>query len=303
MSNGTQLKVIEGDDDLEIVGESYYQDHLWLIVGGATRERVRHDAHAVLVPEHGNPYDDNAISAWINGLKVGHLSRSDAESHRDGLLMLQASYGTAIALAGVIAGGGVDDHGRARMLGVFLNYDRSEFGFAPSRLGSPESSDIHTGFSNAVSTDDEDDTYDLRWRTTLPAHPTARAARLHQLLDQETDAISRHFLFADLESTLYKLRDTSPSALNDYDAACRLHDGEMDEIVPALVAKFGAVPLLDTYRQAAIRHQKAKDFEKALWWTERGITFYGDRPAKPEMPQDLQRRAAKYRSKLFGSSR
>lgn len=298
MEDRLHVTVIDGVDDLEIVGESFYQEHLWSIVGGNSEDRVRHDVVSVLVAEHGNPHDENAISAWISGLKVGHLSRPDAAAHRPGLLALQAAHNGAIALTGVIVGGGFDDDGRTRMLGVFLNYDRTEFGLSSSRLGIPTSENLRTGLSHAVATDDADDSYDLGWRVSLPTDPTSRAGYLQRVLSQEAGPISRHFLFTELESTLYKLRNTSATALDDYDAACLAHDAEMNAILPVLVEKFQVVPLLDTYRQAAIRHQKAKDFGRARWWAERGIVLYGDRPANPEFVADLNKRAASYRGKV-----
>jgi hypothetical protein len=57
-------------------------------------------------------------------------------------------------------------------------------------------------------------------------------------------------------------------------------------------------PWLETYEQMAIRQQKAKNFEQALWWAERGITLYGADCARPEAVEDLQKRAAAYRAKL-----
>src|SRR5262245_12302954 len=65
----------EGRHDLEIVGESNYQDALWSAVGGRTTDRVRVDIRAVLAAEPDNPYDSNAISIWIDGNKVGYLCR------------------------------------------------------------------------------------------------------------------------------------------------------------------------------------------------------------------------------------
>jgi hypothetical protein len=40
---------------------------------------------------------------WIQGLKVGYLSREDAQRYRPGLLTLVQQHGKPIALAGVIA--------------------------------------------------------------------------------------------------------------------------------------------------------------------------------------------------------
>lgn len=57
-----------GSHDLEVVGESYYQEALWRVVGGQTTERVRTDVQAVLVAESDNPHDADAISVWIGGM-------------------------------------------------------------------------------------------------------------------------------------------------------------------------------------------------------------------------------------------
>jgi hypothetical protein len=237
---------------------------------------------------------------WISGCKVGHLGREDAARLRPGLLMLQRRFGQAIALAGQIVGGGSNE-GRKGMLGVFLSYNSAEFGIQSQALDvgrSPSPASLRTGLSQAVATDEADDTYDLAWLSTLPGEPEQRLHRLRGLLRSESDLISRHYVFAELESTLYGLREASPTMLEEYDATCREHDSEMDQIVPALVEKFGVVPLLVTYRQAAIRHQKAKDVVQALWWAERGIALYQDNPAKSEMLLDLHKRAGTYRARL-----
>lgn len=58
------------------------------------------------------------------------------------------------------------------------------------------------------------------------------------------------------------------------------------------------MPVLDTYRQMAIRQQKAKNFEQALWWAERGIALYGADAARPDAVDDLKKRADASRRKL-----
>jgi hypothetical protein len=72
----------------------------------------------------------------------------------------------------------------------------------------------------------------------------------------------------------------------------------MDGIRQACLAKWGTVPLLETYRQMAIRQQKTHAYSQALWWAERGLAIYGNDCARPEAVQDLRERAAKYRAKL-----
>jgi hypothetical protein len=73
-------------------------------------------------------------------------------------------------------------------------------------------------------------------------------------------------------------------------ACCSQHDAEMDSIRVAFMAKWGRVPVLELYRQMAIRQQKAKNFEQALWWAERGIAIYGTDCARVEAVEDLQKR-------------
>jgi hypothetical protein len=128
MRDGAQVALLDGGEDLEVVGESYYQPNLWHLAGARPgKERVREDIYAVLVAEDDNPYDPDAVAVWINGLKVGHLSRENARIYRPGLLAQQEARGMPIALAGVITGGGIRSDGPGK-LGVFLQHDPEDFG-------------------------------------------------------------------------------------------------------------------------------------------------------------------------------
>jgi hypothetical protein len=75
----------------------------------------------------------------------------------------------------------------------------------------------------------------------------------------------------------------------------------MDGIRDALLAKFGTVPVLETYRQMAIRQQKVKDWQRAIWWAERGLALYGEQAARPESVDDLRKRLIAYQAKLTTS--
>jgi hypothetical protein len=119
----TANAVFGGSEPLEVVGESFYQEALKTIAG-RTNEHVRIPVIATLMCEVDNPYDANAISVWVAGLQVGHLSRDDAAKFRPGLLKLQQQVGTEIALPGVVVGGGKGHPS----YGVFLNYDPAAFG-------------------------------------------------------------------------------------------------------------------------------------------------------------------------------
>jgi hypothetical protein len=299
MRNGIEVQLFEGREDLVVVGEASYQDNLWRIVGRRRSPdgRVREEVYGVLVAEPDNPYDANAVAVWIQGLKVGYLSREDARRYRPGLLALERQHGKPIALAGVIAGGGMRADGPGR-LGVFLEHDPADFGLRPMPLSPPSGSAMRTGLSDALATDAADDAYDLSWMRDLPPDEFRAITMLRQHLERETDAIDRHYMHAHLQILLYRSRDVFASALEEYDQACGQHDAEMDSIRVAFMAKWGQVPVLELYRQMAIRQQKAKNFEQALWWAERGLAIYGTDCARTEAVEDLQKRATSYRAKL-----
>jgi hypothetical protein len=80
------LSLLELPDDgfVAVVGESHCQDAL-----RATREvcdgefEGRPAFTAALVPEPGNPYDENAIAVWGPRGRLGYLSRESALEYRD----------------------------------------------------------------------------------------------------------------------------------------------------------------------------------------------------------------------------
>jgi hypothetical protein len=149
---------------------------------------------------------------------------------------------------------------------------------------------MRTGFTEAWLTDAEDDSYDLSWFNDLPEADRPAIARLRELLAAERDPIDRHFQFAELGARLYHSRELYESALAEYDEACARHDAEMESICKAFVAKWGEVPLPDTYRQMAIRQQKKKDWQAFRWWAERGLALYGQQAAREEAAEDLTKR-------------
>jgi hypothetical protein len=298
-SPALEVVLYGGSHDLEVVGESHYQDALWRIVGGRTTDRVRQEVQAVLVAESDNPYDANAISVWISGMTVGYLSREDAAQYRPGLLALQAKEEHSIALVAVIVGGGMRADGPGR-LGVWLSCDPRDFGVAIVAPPVPAvlQGAMRTGLSHALATDEQDESYDLSWLEQLPSDHVLAIRRLRELLEHDPDPIDRHYMFCELEWHLYRSRDAFTSALPEYDETCHRHDAEMNGIRDALLAKFGKVPLLETYTQMAIRQQKAKNWPEAIRWAQRGVVLYGEHAARPEAVEDLNRRIAAYNGKL-----
>jgi hypothetical protein len=70
------------DFALRVVGESFYEENLRYLCGPAADHMRQREATAVLTLEHDNPKDRNAVRVDVDGLTVGHLSRSDALSFR-----------------------------------------------------------------------------------------------------------------------------------------------------------------------------------------------------------------------------
>jgi predicted Zn-ribbon and HTH transcriptional regulator len=207
-------------------------------------------------------------------------------------------HGGHVALHGVIVGGGYYDDGPGR-LGVWLDHDPADFGVGRGSLPPHRASGtMRTGFAEAWLTDVEDDSYDLSWFDELPDADRPAIAMLRLLLETDPDPIDRHFQFAELESRLYRSRDLYTSALDEFDETCRRHDAEMETIRAAFMAKWSKVPLLETYRQMAIRLQKQKDWRGCVRWTERGLELYGNDAAREEAVEDLLKRRNRALAKL-----
>jgi tetratricopeptide (TPR) repeat protein len=260
------------------------------------------DVQAIVATEPDNPYDTNAISVWIDGHKVGYFCREDAQAYQPGLVKLYEKEEAYVALSGVVTGGGLRDSGLG-FLGVWLYCNPADFGVEVVVPPAPWTlrGNIRTGLTEALLTDDADDSYDLSWLSALPGDNLAAIERLRALLRDDPDPIDRHFMYCELEERLYKSRGAFTSALDDYDQACLAHDREMDGIREALLSKFGVVPLLDTYRQMAVRQQKARNWAEALRWAQRGLALFGEHPGRPEAVEDMQKRVTAYSAKLAGA--
>lgn len=308
-TTAVSVSLLGGQDDLEVVGERAYQDVLWDLSGGTVGDRIRRHIVAVLVPEPANPYDTNAIAVQIEGQVVGYLPRATAQEYLPGLQHLMSVHGGYVALRGVIVGGGYYDDGPGR-LGVWLEHEPADFGVRQtpsSHLAPPGYTGaegvMRTGFTEAWLTDAEDGSYDLSWFNDLPEADRPAITKLRGLLAADSDPIDRHFQFAELEARLYRSRDLYESALAEYDEACARHDAEMEGICAAFMAKWGKIPLLDTYRQMAIRQQKKKDWRACRWWAERGLALYGQQAAREEAVEDLIKRRNRAMAKLEAAVR
>jgi hypothetical protein len=73
-----------GSFELDIVGESHFQETLGAVAGGKTEEGVSVRCEATLVLDDANIHDKKAVRVEIAGRTVGHLSRENAHRYRAG---------------------------------------------------------------------------------------------------------------------------------------------------------------------------------------------------------------------------
>lgn len=96
----------EGRFQLEVLGESRYQDTIRELAGehGDTSANAIHPA--LLLPDDHNPYEDKAVAVFLSGRMVGYLAPNDAIAFRDRLARMDLS-GKLTSCDGVIRGGGM----------------------------------------------------------------------------------------------------------------------------------------------------------------------------------------------------
>lgn len=99
----------DGEYDLDVVGESYYQDALVGIAGPHTEDGRRVKVGAMLYLEPNNPHDGNAIRVEINGATVGHVSRELAPELRRELAKYGARSGHRVGVDAIIVGGRIGE--------------------------------------------------------------------------------------------------------------------------------------------------------------------------------------------------
>jgi hypothetical protein len=105
--------------ECEVVGESKYQHHLAHITGGKTANGHELKKQAILVLEDENDNDKNAVCVYIDGLRVGYLSRRLAKGYRDRLKGQNLPNGhyrcDALIVGGWDRGGGDKGHFGVRL--------------------------------------------------------------------------------------------------------------------------------------------------------------------------------------------
>jgi hypothetical protein len=104
--NASRAKMV----DLEIVGESAYQDHIRQVNGRAGGG----DFEILLRPEPRNPHDANAVAVLADGKPLGYLPRKMAVVWQPSILAANANGFVVAGIARVFGG-----HDGAPNLGVF----------------------------------------------------------------------------------------------------------------------------------------------------------------------------------------
>lgn len=93
-----------GTYDVNVVGESHYQEALESICGGRTEDGVRLKVEAFLVPDDDNPHDSKAVRVYIQDQTVGYLDRETARSFREEMTKVGMT-GVAAKCNAIIVGG------------------------------------------------------------------------------------------------------------------------------------------------------------------------------------------------------
>lgn len=109
-----------GTYDVDVVGESRYQDALEKICGGRTEHAQRLEVEAFLVPEDDNPYDSKAVRVYIQDQTVGYLDREFARSFREKMKEIGLT-GVAAKCGAIIVGGWDRGEGDRGHFGVKLD--------------------------------------------------------------------------------------------------------------------------------------------------------------------------------------
>jgi len=99
--------------EIEVVGESHYQEEIESVVGGRTEDGCEEIVEAALILEEANPHDPKAVRVDIEGKTCGYLSRTNARAYRDELAKLGHGRITGRCKAMVVGGWdrGDDDRG------------------------------------------------------------------------------------------------------------------------------------------------------------------------------------------------
>jgi hypothetical protein len=250
-------------EHVDVVGESFRQEALDQI-GQLTKGGT---FNVWLLPEPENKFDKNAVRVMAGLHHIGYIAKEEAKiwSKRTLPLWFESRflYGEAW---------GVDEDPvwkgkRGVRVSIFFGDE--------TKQRKAKKNDFDTGWTAAVLGDEEDDSYSLDKLADVSGDPIKGLKKLKELAASESDLMSLHFVLMQLEEMLYHYRADLPDALDEFDKYAEKHHQLLkSQLQSLLISKFGAMPRIPLYRQAAIRHEKAGDFDQALEWTKRGLDIY-----------------------------
>ena len=109
-----------GTFQLDIVGESHFQDNLEKLCRGRCEDGHDLEIEAMLIHDDENEHDDQAVAVFIDSKLVGHLGRKNARNFRAQLAAAGAAGVPAVCEAKIVGGWdrGEDDQGH---FGVMLD--------------------------------------------------------------------------------------------------------------------------------------------------------------------------------------
>ena len=134
---------------LEVVGELYYQPNLKAVIGKIPRSKKRYRNEnflAVLILEDDNPADSHAVRVEINGLPIGHLSRSTAVAYRAALSHLSVPHEQGACLAAV---SGKRDENGVMIYNVWLDLALDRLSIA-AHSGQPAQASVSSASSGRL---------------------------------------------------------------------------------------------------------------------------------------------------------
>lgn len=111
---------LTGEVDVDVVGESFHQDDLLAVTGGARHYGgVDLEVVATLIPDPDDERDPAAVVVAVDGRPVGWLRHDDAVAYRQAIVAAEDLFGEATCRAR-IRGGWDRGHGDLGAFGVVL---------------------------------------------------------------------------------------------------------------------------------------------------------------------------------------
>lgn len=254
----------------DVVGESNYQEAFQRVCGEPTYEGVDEFVVASLLREPENPYDRNAISVWVDGMRVGYLSKQKALKFRDLVDGIHKQDQVPTCNAN-IRGGWENSEGRQGLYGIWLD------------LPSPDGvvREAPPSFENQVLAAWRN--RDIDQTTALFAVPVS-----HFTLD-------RHYLLQGIVEEAFDARAIDLRMARLCEELAWIYIREFPRYARSLKASdkllggTGSLPVVPTFRRLATLLTEKGDYSKAIEVCEIGISLGVDDGTKGGLAKRVDR--------------